>query len=209
MASSNIHKIKKRLCTLLDYYRGGVFLYPSNELLYGKLAKTERFDEADAVFIKRVLQRELPKQLRKVIIDELFAEFVTDNMKVFVDELYMNIEQILLMKKSGMEFALHGYEHEWLSELTDIELRKDISNALEVFDGIIDNSEWAFVYPYGSYSDNMISVASSMGAMAGFGTDVALYNPETDDIFKIPRLDTNDFPPQSTNYRKIKNNSEE
>lgn len=75
-----------------------------------------------------------------------------------------------------------------MSELSDIELEKDISNALDVFDGIIENSKWTFVYTYGSYNDSLISVAKSMGVIGGFGTDVAVYNPEIDDIFKIPRL---------------------
>lgn len=180
---------------------GGVF--PSNEELYHKLAKQGRYDDMDTAFIKSVLQYELPEKLRNLIVNKLFAEFVTDNESVFVDELYMSMDQIRLMKRYGMEFGIHGYEHNWMNRLTDRELRNDTISALEVFDEVIDSSDWTYVYPYGSYSDHVIKVAKSMGATSGLGTDVAVYHPDVNDVFKIPRLDTNDFPPKSENYLEI------
>lgn len=203
LASVNVKTIKKRLFDLLDIYRSEYGVYENNEELYHRLAQAWRYDDKDTVFIKLALQTELPEKLRNIIVDDLFHEFVSDNESIFVDELYMNMEQIRLMKNCGMEFGLHGYEHYYMNSLTNVELRDDVTKAIEVFDGVIDASNWSFVYPYGSYSDDVIALAKSMGATSGLGTDVAIYRPDVDDVFKIPRLDCNDFPPKSENYIRI------
>lgn len=203
LASAHVLAVRDKLFVLLNKYRpkyGGGGVIPPNEELYQKLARQERYDDLDTVFIKSVLQKELPEKLRNQIVNELFEEFVSDNEAMFVDELYMNMDQIRFMKRSGMEFGLHGYEHYWMNRLTDDELRTDTEKALETFDGIVNVSDWSYIYPYGSYSDQVITIARSMGATSGFGTEVAVYNPDCDNAFKIPRMDTNDFPPKSRNY---------
>lgn len=200
LACTEIIKLREELFKRMDYYRGTEFCFPSNQELYNKLTIEDRFDDKDTVFVKRILQVELPEKLRNIIADELFKKFVTENETAFVDELYMNMDQIKMMKRYGMEFAIHGYDHYWMNHLTEQSLAKDIENALEVFDGIIDQKNWCCCYPYGSYSDMVIRVAKSLGATSGLATDVAIYHPGKDDIYKIPRLDTNDFPPKSDNY---------
>ena len=204
LASAPIEQIKDKLFTYMDQYRGSEFAIPSNQELYEKLAVANRFDNKDVIFVKRALQVELPETLRNIITDKLFHEFVTSSESAFVDELYMNMDQIKLMKNQGMYFGIHGYDHYWMNRLTDEALVKDIEQALDVFDGIIDGKNWICCYPYGSYSDSVIERIKGMGAVAGLSTDVRLYIPKKDNIFKIPRLDTNDLPPKSENYLKYR-----
>lgn len=200
LACTKIIELREKLFERMNHYRGLEFEYPSNKELYDKLAVADRFDNKDTVFVKRILQVELPEKLRNLITEELFKEFVTDYEAAFVDELYMNMDQIKTMKRHGMEFALHGYDHYWMNHLPEENLIKDISDALDVFDGIIDTHNWCCCYPYGSYSDDVVRVAKCLGATSGLSTDVAVYHPKEDDIYKIPRFDTNDFPPKSENY---------
>lgn len=200
LACTEINELRAKLFNRMDYYRGAEFEYPSNQELYNSFAVTGRFDDKDTAFVKQILQVALPERLRNIIVDELFRELVTENEAAFVDELYMNMDQIKVMKRHGMEFALHGYDHYWMNHLTEKELKTDIGNALDVFDGIIDRGNWCCCYPYGSYSDMVIRIAKDFGAKSGLATDVAVYHPDKDDIYKIPRLDTNDFPPKSDNY---------
>lgn len=200
LASADIIVLRNKLFQKMDYYRGTEFSFPSNQDLYDKLAVKNRFDNKDTVFIKRILQVELPERLRNIITDQLFREFVTENEAAFVDELYMNIEQIRMMKRHGMEFAIHGYDHYWMNQLTEQQLLDDITNALDIFDDVIEPKNWCCCYPYGSYSDEVIRVVKNLGAVSGLTTDVAQYHPQEDDIYKIPRLDTNDCPPKSDNY---------
>jgi len=107
------------------------------------------------------------------------------------------------MKQQGMCFGLHGYDHYWMNRLEAEKLKEDVEAALDVFDGIIDGNSWTCCYPYGSYSDEVITQIKKMGAVAGLSTDVNVYVPRGHDIYKIPRLDTNDMPPKSENYRKF------
>lgn len=203
LASAATEKIKKLIFERLDYYRGIEYSIPSNNELYEKLAIANRFDNKDVIFIKRLLQVELPERLRNTMTNELFHEFIDLSEEAFVDELYMNMDQIRLMKQQGMQFGIHGYDHYWMNHLDKNALCQDVEKALDVFDGIIDKNSWTCCYPYGSYSDDVISQIKSMGAIAGLSTDVRVYTPECDDIYKIPRLDTNDFPPKSENYMQL------
>lgn len=200
LACTEIIKLREKLFKQLDYYRGIEFEYPSNQELYSELAIADRFDNKDTIFVKRLLQHGLPEKLRMIITKELFEEFVTDREAAFVEELYMNFDQIKMMKRHGMEFAIHGYDHYWMDYLNEIDLIEDITKALDVFDGIIDSHDWCCCYPYGGYNDEVIQKAKSLGAASGLTIDVSVYHPDQDDLYKIPRLDTNDFPPKSENY---------
>lgn len=203
LAVADVQVIKKRLYAKMDAYRGTEFAYPSNEELYEKLAVTDRFDDKDTIFVKRALQAELPETLRNRISDELFREFVTDQESAFVDELYMNMDQIQTMQRHGMVFGIHGYDHYWMNRLSERALRADLTQALDVFDGIIDPANWTNCYPYGSYNSDVIRVSKELGAVSGLCTRVAPYLPGRDSIFEIPRLDTNDFPPKSEKYLEM------
>lgn len=39
-----------------------------------------------------------------------------------MDELYMNMDQVRMMKGEGMEFGIHGYDHYWMNRLKKEEL---------------------------------------------------------------------------------------
>lgn len=204
LASEKVEIIKAKLFKKLDYYRGREYDFATNEELYAEYAKENRFDDKDTIFIKRILQVVLPESLRNMITNELFEEIVADNESEFADELYMNMNQVKEMKDNGMIFGIHGYDHYWMNHLKKGELQQDVKSALEVFDGIVNPKDWICCYPYGSYSDEVIDVIKTMGATSGLGTDVAIYVPGINDIYKIPRLDTNDFPPKSEKYLEIK-----
>lgn len=200
LANTDIEQVKKVLFQRMDYYRGSEFQYESNEELYQKLAQASRFDAADTIFVKRVLQVGLPEQVRNKISDELFQEFVSTNEGAFVDELYMSMDQVKTMKKHGMKFGFHGYDHYWMDQLTELQLREDIAKGLDVFEAVIDPQDWICCYPYGSCNDEVIRVAKDMGATSGMTTLTKAFVPGNDNIYKIPRLDTNDFPPKSENF---------
>ena len=60
----------------------------SSKKIYNKIAKVNRFDDADIIFIKRSLQKELPEKLRIGIVNDLFQKYVTYNEKEFSTKLY-------------------------------------------------------------------------------------------------------------------------
>ena len=186
----------------LDYYRGAEYELPSFEELYSRLAVASRFDDADTIFIKRLLQVELPEKLRNQITDELFREVVTDREESFVTELYMSMDQVRMMAANGMDWGIHGYDHYWMNRLSPEALKNDIQTALDVFGGVVPRDGWWVVPPYGSVNDDVICCAASLGAAAGLTTEVRQADLECDDIYRLPRWDTNDFPPKSRNFEQ-------
>lgn len=203
LASAPIEKIIPKLYSELDKYRLDGWMIPENAELYSKLAIPNRFDSADVVFVKRLLQVELDEKLRNIIVDSLFKSFIGINESSFAQELYMSYDQVKHMsKQDGITFGIHGYDHYWMNRLTPDCLKDDVQKALDVFDGIVDKKRWICCYPYGSHSLDVISCVKNMGAVAGFGTEVNVASLCDDIRYSLPRLDTNDFPPKSQNYLK-------
>lgn len=201
LASVPVEKLLPMVYEQLDFYRGDEWQIPKNEELYLRLAKPNRFDNADTIFVKRLLQAELPEELRGIITQNLFLSCVGISEESFSNELYLNREQIELMARSGMDWGIHGYEHYWLNRLTPNELENDIVKALDVFEGIVPKEGWTMCYPYGSYSGEVISCVREHGAVCGLATDVGEAELNDEFIYKLPRFDTNDFPPKSCQYK--------
>jgi len=199
LASSSAATLKDRLFVLLDQFRGTEFDIPENRELYEELAIANRFDDKDTIFIKRTLQVKLDEQLRGMLVDKLFSEFVGVSEDAFVKELYMSMDQIKLMKKFGMHFGVHGYDHYWLDSLPAPKMEQDICMALDVFNGVIDQKNWIMCYPYGAYNKNVQHFIKKKHCLAAITTKIAVAS-EKDDWLALPRLDANDYPPKSDNY---------
>lgn len=155
-----------------------------------------RYDSREVLFIKRMLQRDLPEQLRTFIISSLFKKYVTSDESAFSNELYMSIDQLRCLHRQGMYIGNHGYNHCGLNQLDRNSQEQEIDQSLAFLQQItneqIDN--WIICYPYGAFNDSLLEVLSSRGCKVGFTTEVGLadlnrYNPLT-----LPRLNTNDLP---------------
>ena len=196
-----ISSLAEQIMALIDEYRKGRDDIETNEVLYEKYAIANRFDDKDTVFCKRVLQTGIPEDIRNKISSRLFEEYVGIKEENFARELYMSYDQIQLMKKEGMFIGVHGYDHYWLGNLNKEEMEKDIDKALSSLKGLIDENCWVMNYPYGSYNDDVIDCVSRKGCVLGLSTrvDIATLN---DDRYALPRLDCNDFPPKSENYKR-------
>lgn len=203
LASAPLASLLDDLLEKMDFYRGSEFSYPSNEELYKQYAKDERFDTKDIVFIKRILQAVLPERLRNIISSELFAKYLGLAEDRFARELYMNHDQIALMKREGMFIGFHGYEHYWLSTLSKEAIKADIQRGLEVVAPYIDKNAWVSCYPFGDYNALVKECCKSSGCVLGLTTEVAFVDSHTSDPLLLPRLDCNDFPPRSEKYKGI------
>ncbi len=202
LASVPIKELLLKVYERLDYYRGNEFKIPTNKELYDEVDKTSRFDSEEIVFIKTLLQYKLPCRLRNLIVDDLFTLYIKVSEEAFCNELYMNYDQIKLMKDNGMVFGIHGYDHNWLGELSYNDMVTDVNKALDVYEEIIDRKNWIMCAPYGSYNDNMIQYIKENGCKFGLGTEVGVADLENHNIYKLKRFDTNDFPPISHGYNK-------
>ncbi len=202
LASADIRKLVADVKEKMDSYRGSGYDYPSTGELWEKYAVANRFDDRDTIFVKRMLQTALPEELRNRISSDLFEKYVGVTEEQLAYELYMTPDQIRTLKRHGMFIGLHGYDHYWLGNLSPEQMREDISKALEALDEFINRGEWVMNFPYGNFNDDVIDFIGKNGACLGLTTEVRVADLAKDHPLKLPRLDCNDFPPKSENYKE-------
>lgn len=200
-STGNVEALMSDVINELNYYRAEGYDIPDNEALIEEYAKADRFDNKETVFVKRILQTAIPENLRNMIAGKLFEKYVGVPEDKFSRELYMNRDQIKCMKDEGMFIGLHGYDHYWLGNLSKEKMCEDVDKSLEVMEEFIDCNRWVLNYPYGSYNDDVINYVELRGGQIGMTTEVEIADTERDHRFLLPRLDCNDFPPKSENYR--------
>jgi hypothetical protein len=190
--ADNVDQLVDRLNT--HCYERGI---SENELkdCYEKYALPNRFDDAGTVYVKRILQHVLPEKLRTSIALEMFQEFVGLNKAEFSSELYMSVEEVRELIRNGMYVGSHGSMHYWLDKITPEEQEEDIKQSLKFLDSVgASTKDWVMCYPYGAHNDDMIELLKSFDAALGITTEMRVANLMSDNPFKLPRLDTNDFP---------------
>lgn len=203
LATARIGELVQEVYGQLDHYRGSEFDIPGNEELYRQCAGEDRLDDRDTIFVKRLLQTVLPERLRNLISSNLFTKYVGISEEVFAHELYLNYDQMKCMKRQGMYFGLHGYDHYWMETLDDGIMHNDISRALSVMESFIERDAWVMNYPYGVYNEQVIRYIKENGCKIAVTTQVDIADTEKDNPFTIPRLDAVDLPPVSEHYRSL------
>ena len=154
-----------------------------------------RYDDNDTILVKRLLQRILPYQTRKKIIDKLFKKYLNISEKEFTESLYFNEKQLIEMNLNGMDFGSHGVKHFWWEDLKIEEQMTEISKSIEYLKKLlITNNNLSVCYPYGSYNKNTLSILKKMDICFALTTKVNSLNEKNIKFkYEIPRLNTNDF----------------
>ena len=173
----------------------------SNSYYFKKLAVPNRFDTAEVIFIKRLLQVELCEELRRKITNQLFNKYIDIDEAVFSRELYMNKSQIEALVQMGMHVGSHGYDHYWLNSLSEKAQARELEQSLKFLEDIGSNIDrWSMCYPYGAYNDITIRLLNHYGCRFGLTTIVDVADISAENKYTLPRIDTNDLPPIANNY---------
>jgi len=192
-AADRVGELIAGIFASIDAARGEFDLQP-NDAYWQEIAHPNRFDPAEIIFVKRMLQRDLPESLRARITDALFRRYVTADPLGFADELYMSRDELRQMVQAGMTIASHGYDHYWLATLPAEQQRREIQRSLAFLAELGQaTNRWIFSYPYGSHNDSLLTIARELGCCVGLTTVVGLATAG-DDPLLLPRLDTNDLP---------------
>lgn len=159
-------------------------------------ARPNRFDDAETIYVKRMLQTALPEDLRNQIARRLFAQYVSGDEAAFASELYITPAQAKVMQASGMYFGSHGFSHYWLNRIPRETQVEEVTKALDFLRSIgspVDDF-WVMCYPFGGWSEGLLDVLREHGCALGLTTEVASADLDTHDLLTLPRYDTNDFP---------------
>ncbi len=162
---------------------------------YDEFAVPNRFDNADIIYVKRMLQHVLPEQSRSSIANKLFEESVGISVAELSSELYMSVNEVRELVNNGMYVGSHGSMHYWLNKISKQEQEKDIKQSLKFLESVgASTTDWVMCYPYGAYNDSTLSLLERFDAALGITTEVRVANLASDNPLTLPRLDTNDFP---------------
>jgi len=160
--------------------------------------RADRFDPAEVIYVKRMLQVALPEAVRAEIAALLFRKFVSGDEQAFARELYMDMDQLRVMQRCGMYIGSHGVTHRWLDSLPPEIQREEIEGSLAFLREIgspLDKG-WVMCYPYGASDESLHGQLKEYRCAFGLTTECAMANLKTNDPLLLPRLDTNDLPKQ-------------
>lgn len=168
------------------------------ENLLKSIKTTSRYDDAKVILLKRLLQRDLPKQIREKICNLLFKKYVTKDIKSLSKKFYMNLTQIKKIFKLGHEIGIHGYEHDWYGRLTKKNQRSEILKSFVFWkeNGMLKD-KFSFCYPYGDYNKDTMDILKEIKCSIGLTTKAMAVSSKNYRPLELPRLDTNDFPKSS------------
>lgn len=161
-----------------------------------KWAIANRFDNAESIYVKRMLQTALPETFRNEIAAALFAQFVSSDEAAFASELYITRDQAKLMQSSGMYFGSHGFSHYWLNHVPAETQMHEVDASLEFLRDIgspVDDF-WVMCYPFGGWNEGLLDVLRSRQCTLGLTTEVDTADLSAHPPLTLPRYDTNDFP---------------
>jgi len=171
------------------------FQVQSKTLYVEKLGGDHRYDRREVVALKRLLQRELPESIRRAVVQELFAEYVTADETAFACELYLSLDQIGCMCRHGMHFGSHGYAHAWLNHLSPEAQAVEVDRSLDFLQRFgVPDDDWTICYPYGGFNDSLLEILRRRGCRLGFGVEARVADLSLDNRLTLPRMDTNDLP---------------
>ena len=194
LATVEYERLVQEVFQSLDALRGE-FELRSNEEYYRLLAVANRYDPAEVIFLKRLLQHALPEPARDRIVSQLFARYVASNEQAFARELYMSEDQVRCMVRSGMYVGSHGYGHCWLNTLPVAEQEREVALSLEFLADVgAPTKDFVICYPYGAYNDSLLAILRRYGCGLGLTTQVGLAALDPSARFTLARLDTNDLP---------------
>lgn len=163
--------------------------------LWDANAIASRYDNNEIIFFKRMLQRELPFEIRHTITSELFYQYVGITEKEFSEELYMSSDELKILLSEGMYVGSHTFSHYWLDSMSRNEQAIEIDKSLKFLADIgALTSDWVMCYPYGAYNEDTLSLLKERDCVIGITSKVGISDLTVDDPLQLCRFDTNDFP---------------
>lgn len=157
--------------------------------------KSSRYDSEKTIFFKKMLQKILPEEQRRKIIDHLFNEVIGINQQDFCKKLYMSRDELKIMLEQGMFIGSHSTSHKWLDSLNYDSQLEEIDSSLEFLSSIgAQADDFIMCYPFGGYDNNTLEILRKKDCKVALTTEVGEANLIKNKCLELPRFDTNDFP---------------
>ena len=160
--------------------------------ILSRIDTSSKYDSAETIIIKRLLQRDLNENIRSNILNR-FIKKLRINENSFSKKLYLNIRMIKEMKKLGHEIGCHTYSHRWLGHINEKNQLDEINKNLNYLKkNKLLNQEWSFCYPYGNYNRSTIKILQKLKCNFAVTTIHGDFNKKFNKL-ELPRIDTNEI----------------
>jgi len=157
--------------------------------------KAVRYDAPAAAYVKYMLQRALPADVRARVLDDLFREFVTSDERAFADELYFTADEGRRMAAAGMTIGAHADAHVALTSLSRDGQAREIDGALRALDAAgVERRPFAYSYAKGEYNDDTLALLRARGCAAAVTTRVDRASVSAETRLTLPRIDAVHLP---------------
>lgn len=141
---------------------------------------------ADAIPAKRVLLTfddgydDLYTELLPVIVEHRYTPVVFlvadhigktnlwDQAKGLRVRKLLTLEQIREMQKYGVEFGSHSATHPLLTQLSDVQLRREVSDSRQRLEDLLGIEVVCFAYPYGNVDERVRAAVAEAGYRLAF-----------------------------------------
>lgn len=155
----------------------------------------DKYNTAEARYVKRMLQTGLPEQQRNWLVHSLLSQWVTEDEVSLVAEYYASADDLREMVSAGMYVAPHSVHHEWMNLLPRDRMELETRQSLEFMQQLgAPASNWMACYPFGGFSDELVDVCVQYGAVCGFTTESGISHLDRHDRMLLPRVNTDDVP---------------
>ena len=153
-----------------------------------------RYDSAEIMYVKHMLQHALPLNIRSQIVAKLFKKYVGRTQSDFAEELYISTSDTKTLIENGMYVGSHGCRHLWLNKESKSSQILEIDLSLQFLKKVgAPTKDWIMCYPYGAYNSDTISLLKEKKCSFALTTKPGIANLKGSH-FELPRKDTNVFP---------------
>ncbi len=155
-------------------------------------------DKKSNILFKKNMNYLINSVNRSQILDEMFTKFkITES----VDKYYMNVSDLIYLKRLGMKIGCHSHSHNILSKMSKKNQFKEISKSKKILEKKIKKKIDFFCFPYGrkySYNKETLKILKKNKFKYAFSVEARDVNiSDLEKKYELPRYDTNFF---KTNY---------
>ena len=116
---------------------------------------------------------------------------------------YMNWEQIREIDSYDfVEIGNHSHTHEYLIDFTDIDIKRDLTNSINIFKKELGENSDFFSYPFGEYSTSLKNIVIDLGFKYAFGQHSGVVD-HTKNLFEMPRFPINEKYGETERFKTI------
>ena len=163
------------------------------EEIFKNLKNLSRYDNSNVNLIKFIINKFFSEKEKNQFFKLIFNEILKIKERDICKNFYLNIRNINEMRKGGMYFGGHGYNHLKMTDLNSSDLDMEINKTIKFLNKIkIDTKKWVMCYPYGFFNQKIIKKLRKKNCFLGLTTVPEKANVNNKNLLSIPRFDAND-----------------